>query len=81
MKAVVSRPVRVARLLRVEEIPVPSPGAGQVRDEDRRDLSQPQRLGVPTRIARVRADRGTAVPGLPTLGSDIAGLVDDVGEG
>jgi twitching motility protein PilT len=33
--------------------------------QGRRDVGQPQRLGVPTRIARVRADRRAAVPGSP----------------
>jgi hypothetical protein len=53
------------------------PGAG----EDRRDLSRPHRLGVPARSPAYARFGGLRFPARRTLGSDIASVVDDVGEG
>jgi NADPH:quinone reductase-like Zn-dependent oxidoreductase len=68
-------------LLRVEEVPVPSPAAGQVRVKIAAtsvNLSDWECLRGSPAYARIG---GLRFPACRTLGSDIAGLVDDVGEG
>ena len=81
MKAVVYDRYGSPDALRVEDVPVPSPAAGQVRVKVRAtsvNLSDWECLrGSPAyvRIGGIRA------PARRTLGSDIAGVVDDVGEG
>ena len=68
-------------VLRVEDVPVPSPAAGQVRVKIAAtsvNLSDWECLRGSPAYARIG---GLRVPARRTLGSDIAGLVDDVGEG
>ena len=81
MKAVVYDRYGSPDLLRVEEVPVPSPAAGQVRVKITAtsvNLSGWECLRGSPAYARIG---GLRFPACRTLGSDIAGLVDDVGEG
>ena len=81
MKAVVYDRYGLPDVLRVEDVPIPSPAAGQVRVKVAAtsvNLSDWECLrGSPayTRIGGLRS------PARRTLGSDIAGVIDDVGEG
>jgi NADPH:quinone reductase-like Zn-dependent oxidoreductase len=68
-------------VLRVEDVPVPEPGAGQVRVRVAAtsiNLSDWEGLHGSPAYARLG---GLRAPRRPTLGSDIAGVVDAVGEG
>src|SRR5262245_8413301 len=67
--------------MRVEDVPVPSPTAGQVRLKVAAtsvNLSDWECLRGSPLYARIG---GLRRPARRTLGSDIAGVVDDVGEG
>ena len=81
MRAVVYDRYGGPEVLRVEDVPMPTPAAGQVRVRVAAtsvNLSDWETLtGSPlySRIGGLRA------PANPTLGSDIAGTVDAVGEG
>jgi NADPH:quinone reductase-like Zn-dependent oxidoreductase len=80
VKAVVYDRYGSPDLLRVEEVPVPSPAAGQVRVKIAAtsvNLSDWEYLRGAPAYARIG---GLRFPPCRTLGSDIAGLVDDVGE-
>lgn len=81
MKAVVRDRYGSTDVLRVEDVPVPSPAAGQVRVKVAAtsvNLSDWECLRGSPAYARIG---GLRVPARRTLGSDIAGVVDDVGEG
>jgi NADPH:quinone reductase-like Zn-dependent oxidoreductase len=81
VKAVVYDRYGSPDLLRVEEVSVPSPAAGQVRVKIAAtsvNLSDWECLRGSPAHARIG---GLRFPACRTLGSDIAGLVDDVGEG
>ena len=81
VKAVVHDRYGSPDVLRVEEVPVPSPAAGQVRVKIAAtsvNLSDWECLRGSPAYARID---GLRFPARRTLGSDIAGLVDDVGEG
>ena len=81
VKAVVYDRYGSPDVLRVEEVPVPSPAAGQVRVKIAAtsvNLSDWECLRGSPAYARIG---GLRFPACRTLGSDIAGLVDDVGEG
>jgi len=81
MKAVVYDRYGSPDVLRVEEVPLPSPAAGQVRVRVAAtsvNLSDWECLRGSPAYARIG---GLRLPACRTLGSDIAGLVDDVGEG
>jgi NADPH:quinone reductase-like Zn-dependent oxidoreductase len=81
MKAVVRDRYGSTDVLRVEDVPVPSPAAGQVRVRVAAtsvNLSDWECLRGSPAYARVG---GLRVPARRTLGSDIAGVVDDVGQG
>jgi|RhiMetStandDraft_4_1073278.scaffolds.fasta_scaffold13301_2 NADPH:quinone reductase-like Zn-dependent oxidoreductase len=81
VKAVVYDRYGSPDLLRVEQVPVPSPGPGQVRVKivaTSVNLSDWECLRGSPAYARIG---GLRFPACRTLGSDIAGLVDDVGEG
>jgi NADPH:quinone reductase-like Zn-dependent oxidoreductase len=81
VKAVVGDRYGSPDVLRVEEVPVPSPGAGQVRLKVAAtsvNLSDWEGLRGSPAYARLG---GLRSPARRTLGSDIAGVVDDVGEG
>jgi NADPH:quinone reductase-like Zn-dependent oxidoreductase len=68
-------------VLRVEDVPVPSPGAGQVRVKVAAtsvNLSDWEGLRGSPAYARIG---GLRHPARRTLGSDIAGVVDEVGQG
>jgi NADPH:quinone reductase-like Zn-dependent oxidoreductase len=81
VKAVVYDRYGSPDLLRVEEVPVPSPAAGQVRVKIAAtsvNLSDWECLRGSPAYARIG---GLRFPACRTLGSDITGLVDDVGEG
>ena len=81
MKAVVYDRYGSPEVLHVEDVPVPSPGAGQVRVRVAAtsvNLSDWEGLRGSPAYARIG---GLRVPARRTLGSDIAGVVDDVGEG
>ncbi len=81
MKAVVYDRYGSPEVLRVEDVPVPSPGAGQVRVRvvaTSVNLSDWECLRGSPAYVRIG---GLRRPGYRTLGSDIAGVVDDVGEG
>ena len=81
MKAVVHDRYGPPEVVRVELVALPSPAPGQVRLEVAAtsvNLSDSERLrGTP---AYVRIG-GLRSPGHPTLGSDVAGVVDAVGDG
>ena len=81
MKAVVYDRYGPPEVLRVEDVPVPSPAAGQVRVRVAAtsvNLSDWECLRGSPAYARVG---GLRSPARRTLGSDIAGVVDDVGQG
>ncbi|MEJ1109437.1 MULTISPECIES: NAD(P)-dependent alcohol dehydrogenase [unclassified Kribbella] len=81
MKAVVYERYGGPEVLRVEDVPVPSPAAGQVRVRivaTSVNLSDWECLRGSPAYARIG---GLRSPSRRTLGSDIAGLVDEVGEG
>ena len=68
-------------VLRVEDVPMPSPGAGQVRVRVAAtsiNLSDWEGLVGSPAYARLG---GLRAPRIRTLGSDVAGVVDAVGEG
>ncbi len=68
-------------VLRVADLPIPSPAAGQVRIRVAAtsvNLSDWESLRGSPAYARVG---GLRRPGRPILGSDLAGVVDDVGQG
>ena len=65
MKAVVYDRYGPPDVLRVEDVPVPSPGRRAGAGQGGRDVGQPQRLGVPARLAAVRAPRRAARAGAP----------------
>ena len=81
MKAVVYDRYGGPDVLRVDDVPMPSPGAGQVRVRVAAtsvNLSDWECLRGSPLYARLG---GLRSPARPTLGSDIAGRVDAVGEG
>jgi NADPH:quinone reductase-like Zn-dependent oxidoreductase len=81
VKAVVYDRYGSPEVLHVEDIPVPSPAAGQVRVKVAAtsvNLSDWEGLRGSPAYARLG---GLRSPARRTLGSDIAGVVDDVGEG
>jgi NADPH:quinone reductase-like Zn-dependent oxidoreductase len=80
VKAVVYDRYGSPDVLRIEDVPVPSPAAGQVRVEVAAtsvNLSDWECLRGSPLYARIG---GLRFPARRTLGSDIAGVVDDVGE-
>ena len=81
MKAVVYERYGAPDVLRVEDVPIPSPAAGQVRVKIAAtsiNLSDWENLRGSPAYARIG---GLRHPARRTLGSDIAGVVDDVGAG
>ena len=81
MKAVVYDRYGSPDVLHVEDVPVPSPVAGQVRVKVAStsvNLSDWECLSGSPAYARIG---GLRVPARRTLGSDIAGVVDDLGAG
>ncbi|WP_068273578.1 NAD(P)-dependent alcohol dehydrogenase [Aldersonia kunmingensis] len=81
MRAVVYDTYGPPDVLRVEDVPVPSPGAGQVRIKvaaTSLNLSDWECLRGRPAYARLGGWRS---PAIRTLGSDIAGVVDEVGPG
>ena len=81
VKAVVQDRYGSPDVLRVEDLPVPTPGSGQVRVAVKAtsvNLSDWEGLRGSPGYARLS---GLRSPGRRTLGSDIAGLVDAVGAG
>ena len=81
MKAVVYDRYGSPDVLRVEDVPTPSPGVGQVRVRVAAtsvNLSDWECLRGSPAYARIG---GLRSPARRTLGSDIAGVVDEVGEG
>ncbi len=81
MKAVVYDRYGSPDVLRVEDVPIPSPAAGQVRVRVAAtsvNLSDWECLRGSPAYARVG---GLRSPARRTLGSDIAGIVDQVGDG
>ena len=81
MKAVVHDRYGPPDVLRVEDVPMPSPASGQVRIKVAAtsvNLSDWEGLRGSPAYARLG---GLRTPARPTLGSDIAGVVDEVGEG
>ena len=81
MKAVVYDRYGSPDVLRVEDVPVPSPAAGQVRIRVAAtsvNLSDWEGLRGSPAYARIG---GLRSPARRTLGSDLAGVVDVVGEG
>jgi NADPH:quinone reductase-like Zn-dependent oxidoreductase len=81
VKAVVYDRYGSPDVLRVEEVPVPSPATGQVRVKvaaTSLNLSDWECLRGSPAYARIG---GLRAPARRTLGSDIAGVVDDVGDG
>jgi NADPH:quinone reductase-like Zn-dependent oxidoreductase len=81
MKAVVHDRYGSPDVLRLEDVPVPAPAAGQVRVKVAAtsvNLSDWEGLRGSPAYARLG---GLRVPARRTLGSDIAGVVDDVGGG
>ena len=81
MKAVVYDRYGSPDVLHVEDVPVPSPAAGQVRVRVAAtsvNLSDWECLRGSPAYARIG---GLRSPARRTLGSDIAGVVDDVGDG
>ena len=81
MKAVVRDRYGSTDVLRAEDVPVPSPAAGQVRVKVAAtsvNLSDWECLRGSPAYARIG---GLRVPARRILGSDIAGVVDDLGTG
>ena len=81
MRAVIQDRYGSPDVLRLEDVPVPSPGAGQVRVKivaTSVNLSDWEGLRGSPAYARIG---GLRHPARRTLGSDIAGVVDDVGDG
>ena len=81
MKAVVYDRYGGPEVLRVEDVPMPEPGEGQVRVKVAAtsiNLSDWECLRGSPAYARIG---GLRSPARPILGSDIAGVVDDVGQG
>ena len=81
VKAVVYDRYGAPDVLRVEDVPVPTPAAGQVRVKVAAtsvNLSDWECLRGSPAYARIG---GLRSPARRTLGSDIAGVVDDVGPG
>ena len=81
MKAVVYDRYGPPDVLRVEDVPAPSPAGGQVRVKVAAtsvNLSDWECLRGSPAYARIG---GLRFPARRTLGSDIAGVVDEVGEG
>src|SRR5688572_33054167 len=81
MKAVVYDRYGPPDVLRIDDLPVPTPAAGQVRVKiaaTSLNLSDWETLIGSPLYARLG---GWRRPALPVLGSDIAGWVDAVGEG
>ena len=81
MKAVVYDRYGGADVLRVADVPIPSPAVGQVRVKVAAtsvNLSDWESLRGSPAYARIG---GLTRPARRTLGSDIAGVVDDVGPG
>jgi NADPH:quinone reductase-like Zn-dependent oxidoreductase len=79
MKAVVHDRYGPPDVLRVEDVPMPSPTSGQVRIKVAAtsvNLSDWEGLRGSPAYARIG---GLRTPARPTLGSDIAGVVDEVG--
>jgi NADPH:quinone reductase-like Zn-dependent oxidoreductase len=81
VKAVVYDRYGSPEVLRVEDVPVPSPEAGQVRVKIAAtsvNLSDWECLRGSPVYARIG---GLRAPARRTLGSDLAGVIDEVGEG
>jgi NADPH:quinone reductase-like Zn-dependent oxidoreductase len=81
VKAVVYDRYGSPDVLRVEDVPVPTPAAGQIRVRvvaTSVNLSDWECLRGSPAYARIG---GFRLPARRTLGSDIAGVVDDVGHG
>jgi NADPH:quinone reductase-like Zn-dependent oxidoreductase len=81
VKAVVYERYGSPDVLRIEDVPVPSPAAGQVRVKVAAtsvNLSDWEGLRGSPAYARIG---GLRSPSRRTLGSDIAGVVDDLGQG
>ncbi len=81
MKAAVYDRYGTPDVLRIEDVPVPSPAAGQVRVKVAAtsiNLSDWEGLSGSPGYARIGGPRR---PARRTLGSDIAGVIDEVGEG
>ena len=81
MKAVVYDRYGPPDVLRVEDVPLPSPATGQVRVKIKAtsiNLSDWEGLRGSPAYARLG---GLRSPARRTLGSDIAGVIDEVGEG
>src|SRR5687768_16082173 len=81
MKAAVYDRYGSTDVIRIEDVAVPSPGRGQVRVEVAAtsiNLSDWEMLTGSPAYARIGGPRA---PARRTLGSDIAGVVDEVGEG
>ena len=81
VRAVVRDRYGAPDVLRVEDVPVPSPAAGQVRVKVAAtsvNLSDWESLRGSPAYARIG---GLRPPARRTLGSDIAGVVDEVGDG
>ena len=81
MKAVLYERYGSPEVLHVEDVPLPTPAAGQVRVKVAAtsvNLSDWESLRGSPAYARIG---GLRHPGRRTLGSDIAGVVDEVGDG
>jgi NADPH:quinone reductase-like Zn-dependent oxidoreductase len=81
VKAVVYDRYGPPDVLRVEDVPMPTPAAGQVRVKIAAtsvNLSDWESLRGSPAYARIGGPRS---PARRTLGSDIAGVIDEVGEG
>ena len=81
VKAVVYERYGAPDVLRVEDVPIPAPATGQVRVKVAAtsvNLSDWEGLRGSPAYARIG---GLRRPAHRTLGSDIAGVVDEVGEG
>jgi NADPH:quinone reductase-like Zn-dependent oxidoreductase len=81
VKAVVYERYGSPDVLRIEDVPLPSPAAGQVRVKVAAtsvNLSDWEGLRGSPAYARIGGMRS---PSRRTLGSDIAGVVDDLGQG
>ncbi|MGV9713321.1 quinone oxidoreductase family protein [Gordonia sp. NPDC003424] len=81
MKAVIYDNYGPPEVLRVADVPVPDPAAGQVRVKvvaTSVNLSDWEALRGRPAYSRIG---GLCKPAHPTLGSDIAGWVDAIGEG